>query len=298
MTWVLCLDSLRHIDETARTVTRFDGIDLPTAREGTGPMPFRAIAPDPPVPGIGLTIVWTIHELGRVRMTSTSCVIGVWEGLIPPDPSWASKGTRVNHRGVPRLEAPTPHAAFGLAAVLASRPTAASTSSAPNVPKFRALHNRLLAGSDLIATCTTACDAIEVAAVLAQHPSAAVLAPGLAVAADEHIDGFRLMPDWLIEHNDLPWVERVATAARNVGVRLQVEGDERSWAATGTYRALDFRAAVDGPRCHVSITGQCTSLETEELGGPLSVVWHIMRAIDSLGENVLLQYALQRHGTA
>lgn len=291
MTWVLTLDSLRRVDYLAKTVTRISGVTPATAREGTGAQPFLLVAPDPLVPGLPLTIVWSVHAVGRVRTTVTSTVIGWWESRAAPLGEWAARGVKVQRAGRDVLAASTIHAAFGLAAVLDSKPL--GTATARDLPTFVSRDRDVVAGTDLIGTATNPDTATEVASILSRHPAAQALAPGLAVAADPTIGEFRIMPDWLFSHDDRPWVTRVAAAARIAGIAARVDGNEMAWRLDACYRAVAFHIRNDSATCRVELLGQELTLESGDLDGPLTAIGHVTRVIDQLGDELLLQLALE-----
>ena len=289
MTWILTLDSLRRVDYLAKSVTRISGVAPATAREGTGAQSFLLVAPDPLVPGLPLTIAWSVHAVGRVRTTVTSTVIGWWESPAAPLGEWTASGVQVQRAGRDVLMAPTTHAAFGLAAVLDSKPLGSAT----DVPTFVSQGRDVVAGTDLIGTATNPDTATEVASILSRHPAAQTLAPGLAVAADPTIGEFRIMPDWLFTHDDRPWVTRVAAAARIAGIAARVDGNEMAWRLDASYRAVNFHIRNDSATCRVELLGQELTLESGDLDGPLTAIGHVTRVIDQLGDELLLQLALE-----
>lgn len=283
---LLSLDSARIVRIKDRTSLWVSGIAEPSEREGADEHQFERIVPWPPVPGTANVLVWRADRtsLSGTR-TSTTIAAWVWQ---PDNGEWAADGTTVTRHSSPALTAPTAQAAHGLAVALnadGSDPVAVIERFATDGPVLRA-------GADALATATDANLAATVAARLNAHPAANVLASGLAIAADASMDGYQIDPTWQMPNDPDAWTSRVERAALSVGALIHVRGTPDRWTWNGAYRHVRCGASWSGERTTIRVNGKPVLDRPEQADGPLAVLSLVIDCIDAIGDDNLLQIAL------
>lgn len=285
---LLSLDSARVVRLAKRTSHWISGISSPSEREGAREHRFDRIVPWPPVPGAQTTIVWHAGQ-ERVSGTRTGTTIAAWLHA-RCGTEWAARGTTVTMNGTTMADALTDQAAHALAVALNCDDVA---SPYPNVARrFSSDGPTLLAGTDVLARAADGDGALTIARRLNAHPAASVLASGLAVAADPEFKAYRIDPTWQMPHGTDPWSRRVERAALSVGAVLHMRGNPESWSWNGAYRHVRCAATWTGDRTTIRIGSRRLLDQPEQTDGPLTVLGLVIDSIDAIGDDNLLQLAL------